>query len=91
MRWFKFLVRSTVDATGRRKGECRLAYVWVNEIKLVKAEGLAKALLADQGWAIESVELSMTPTPQEIAALDPIQAGAHKRALSVGIYAYFTT
>jgi len=91
MRCFKFRVRSLVHSGGRRKDELRFAHVWVNEIKLVKAEGLAKALLASQGWAIESVELSMAPSPQEIAALDPVQVAAHKRALSDGSYAYFTT
>ena len=90
MRCFKFRVRSMFDAVGRRKGDPRFAHVWVNEKVLDKAEALARALLAGQGWAIESVELSMAPSPQEIAALDPIQAAAHKRALSDGSYAYFT-
>ena len=90
MRCFKFRVSSTLNAADRRKGELRFAHVWVNEKVLDKAEALARALLAGQGWAIESVELSMAPSPQEIAALDPIQAAAHKRALSDGSYAYFT-
>ena len=90
MRCFKFRVRSLFDAVGRRKDERRFAHVWINEKVLDRAEALARALLAGQGWAIESVELSMAPTPQEIAALDPVQAAAHKRALSEGSYAYFS-
>ena len=91
MRCFKFRVKSTFDATGRKKGELRFAHVWVNEKDLDKAETMARALLAGQGWAIESVELSMAPTAEEIARLDPVQAAAHKRAMSDGSYAYFTT
>jgi len=90
MRCFKFRVRSTLNTEDQTKGERRFAHVWVNEKKLDRAEAIARALLWDQGWAIESVELSMAPTPQEIAALDPIQAAAHKRALSDGSYAYFS-
>jgi len=90
MRCFKFRVSSKLNAADRRKGELRFAHVWVNEKVLDKAEALARALLAEQGWAIESVELSMAPSPQEIAALDPIQAAAHKRALSDRSYAYFS-
>jgi hypothetical protein len=90
MRCFKFRVSSMSSAADRRKGDLRFAHVWVNEKELDKAEAIARALLAGQGWAIESVELSMAPNPQEIAALDPIQAAAHKRALSDGSYAYFT-
>ena len=91
MRCFKFRVRSTLDSEGRRKGERRFAHVWVNAKGLDKAEGIARALLADQGWVIDSVELSMAPTPEEIAGLDPVQAAAHKRALSDGSYAYFSS
>src|SRR5256885_317266 len=73
MRCFKFLVRSTLDAGSRRKeDERRYAHVWVNEKELEKAEGMARSLLAGQGWAIESVELSMAPTREEIAKLDPV-------------------
>src|SRR5438105_15252655 len=91
MRCFKFLVRSTLDAGSRRKeDERRYAHVWVNEKELEKAEGMARSLLAGQGWAIESVELSMAPTREEIAKLDPVQSDAHKRALSEGSYAYFS-
>src|SRR5437660_320188 len=72
MRCFKFRVSSKLNAADRRRGELRFAHVWVNEKVLDKAEALARALLAEQGWAIESVELSMAPSPQEIAALDPI-------------------
>ena len=89
MRCFKFRVRSMFDATGRRKDERRFAHVWVNEKHLDPAERLARSLLAREGWTIESVELSMAPTPQEIACLDPVQSAAHKRALSDGIFAYF--
>ena len=64
--------------------------MWVNEKQLEKAEDAARALLAGQGWAIESVELSMAPTREEIARLDPVQSDAHKRALSEGSYAYFS-
>ena len=78
------------DAVGRRKGDPRFAHVWVNEKVLDKAEAVARALLARQGWTIESVELSMAPTREEIAGLDPTQAAAHKRALSDGSYAYFS-
>jgi hypothetical protein len=90
MRCFKFRVRSTLDAAGRKKGERRFAHVWVNVKGLDKAEGIARALLADQGWVIESVELSMAPTPAEITRLDPVQAAAHRHALSDGSYAYFS-
>ena len=83
-------VKSTSDATGRRKGELRFAHVWVNETELDKAEDTARALLAGQGWVIESVELSMAPTAEEIAGLDPVQSAAHKRALREGSYAYFS-
>ena len=91
MRCFKFSVRSLVHSAGSRKDELRFAHVWVNEKDLDKAETMARALLAGQGWAIESVELSMAPTAEEIARLDPVQAAAHKRAMSDGSYAYFTT
>ena len=87
-----FLQR-THDGTQKRLRRCNpyaRAHVWVNEKALDKAEAIARALLTGQGWTIESVELSMAPGPQEIAALDPIQAAAHKRALSDGSYAYFT-
>jgi len=90
MRCFKFRVRSTLKAGDQRKGERRFAHVWVNEKQLEKAEDAARALLAGQGWAIESVELSMAPTREEIARLDPVQSDAHKRALSEGSYAYFS-
>ena len=90
MRCFKFRVKSTFDAAGRKKGEHRFAHVWVNEKELDKAEDTARTLLAGQGWVIESVELSMAPTPEEIAGLDPVQSAAHKRALSDGSYAYFS-
>jgi hypothetical protein len=90
MRCFKFRVSSMSNALDRRKGDLRFAHVWVNEKALDKAEAIARVLLTGQGWTIESVELSMAPSPQEIAALDPIQAAAHKRALSDGSYAYFT-
>jgi hypothetical protein len=90
MRCFKFRVRSTLDAEGQQKGERRFAHAWVNEKDLEKAEDRARALLTGLGWVIESVELSMAPTPEEIAALDPVQAAAHKRALSDGSYAYFS-
>ena len=91
MRWFQFRVRSLHESRDRQHNERRFAHVWVNETGLDQAEGIARALLARQGWAIESVELSMAPTLQEIAALDPIQAAAHKRALIEGSYAYYTT
>ena len=90
MRCFKFRVRSTRDAEGQKRGERRFAHAWVNEKDLEKAESRARALLAGQGWVIESVELSMAPTTEEIVALDPVQAAAHKRALSDGSYAYFS-
>ena len=90
MRCFKFRVSSRSNAVDRRKGDLRFAHVWVNEKALDKAEAIARALLAGQGWTIESVELSMAPSPKEISALDPIQAAAHKRALTDGSYAYFT-
>ncbi|TMH62723.1 MAG: hypothetical protein E6H48_20755 [Betaproteobacteria bacterium] len=90
MRCFKFRVRSLFDAVGRRKDERRFAHVWVNENDLDMAEDMARALLARQGWVIESVELSMSPTPEEIARLDPVQSAAHKQALSDGNYAYFS-
>jgi hypothetical protein len=90
MRCFKFRVRSTLDAEGQKKGERRFAHAWVNEKDLEKAEDRARALLAGQGWAIESVELSMAPTPEEIARLDPVQSSARRRALSDGSYAYFS-
>jgi hypothetical protein len=90
MRCFKFRVRSTLAAEDQRKGERRFAHVWVNEKDMEKAEDIARALLAGQGWTIESVELSMAPTREEIAALDPVQSAAHKRALSDGRYAYFS-
>src|SRR4051794_27099926 len=67
MRCFKFRVRSTLDARDRIKREHRFAHVWVNEKDMQKAEDIARALLASQGWAIESVELSMAPTREEIA------------------------
>lgn len=90
MRCFKFVVRSGFTAAGRTKDERRFAHVWVNEKELDKAEGIARKLLADQGWAVESVELSMAPTPEEIAALDPVQSDAYKRALRDRSYAYFS-
>jgi uncharacterized protein (DUF2384 family) len=90
MRCFKFRVRSTLDALDQKKGERRFAHVWVNEKDLEKAEDQARALLAGQGWVIESVELSMAPTREEIARLDPVQSAAHKRALSDGSSAYFS-
>ena len=90
MRCFKFRVRSTVEARDQKTGERRFAHAWVNEKDLDKAEDNARALLARQGWTIESVELSMAPTREEIARLVPIQAAAHKRALSDGSFAYFS-
>ena len=90
MRCFKFRVRSTLAAGDQRKGERRFAHVCVNEKELEKAEDVTRALLAGQAWAIESVELSMAPTREEIAGLDPVQSAAHKRALSDGRYAYFS-
>src|SRR5205823_3692315 len=47
-----------IPAKDQRKGERRFAHVWVNEKQLEKAEDVARALLAGQGWTIESVELS---------------------------------
>src|SRR5215211_6666231 len=90
MRCFKFRVRSILTAGDQKKGERRFAHVWVNEKELDKAEDVARALLAREGWTIESVELSMSPTPEEIASLDPVQSAAHKRALHDGSYAYFS-
>jgi hypothetical protein len=91
MRCFKFRVRSTRDARDQRKGEHRFAHAWVNERDMEKAEDVARALLAGQGWVIESVELSMAPTREEIAGLDPVQSAAHKRAPSDGSYVYFSS
>jgi hypothetical protein len=90
MRWFQFGVRSPHNSPGRRRDERRVAYVWVDEKELDKAEGVARSLLADQGWAIESVELSMRPTPEDMASLDRAQSFAHRRALSDGAFAYYT-
>jgi hypothetical protein len=90
MRCFKLRVKSTSDAEGKTKGARRFANVWVNEKDLDKAEARARKLLKDEGWSVESIELSMAPSAEEIARLDPIQSAAHKYALSEGIYAYFT-
>ena len=90
MRCFKLCVKSTSDAAGKKKGASRFAHVWVNEKDLDKAEASARKLLMDQGWSVESIELSMAPSPEEIARLDQIQSAAHKRALIDGIYAYFS-
>jgi hypothetical protein len=90
MRCFKIRVKSTSDAEGKTKGARRFANVWVNEKDLDKAEASARKLLKDEGWSVESIELSMAPSAEEIARLDPIQSAAHKRALSAGIYAYFS-
>ena len=90
MRCFKFRVKSTSDAPGKKQGARRFAHVWVNEKELDKAEAGARRLLMDQGWVIESVELSMSPSPEEIACLDPIQSAAHQRALIEGSNAYFS-
>lgn len=90
MRCFKLRVESTSDGEGKKKGARRFAHVWINEKDLDKAEARARKLLMDQGWSVESIELSMAPSPEEIACLDPIQSTAHKRALIEGIYAYFS-
>jgi hypothetical protein len=85
MRCFKFVVRSNSS-----KRERAWAHVWVNEKDLVSAESQARTLLRDKGWIVESIELSMAPTADEIARLDPLQAAAHKRAQAAGIDAYFS-
>jgi hypothetical protein len=90
MRCFKIRVKSTSDAPARKKGARRFAHVWVNEKDLDKAEASARKLLTDQGWGVESIELSMAPSPEEIARLDPIQSAAHQGAVMEGIYAYFS-
>jgi hypothetical protein len=91
MRCFRFRISSMLDAAGRRKSERRFAHVWVNEKELDKAEGMARAVLAREGCAIEGVELSLAPTPEEIARLDPAQSAARERAQTEGVCAYFSS
>jgi len=63
--------------------------VWVKEKGLDDAERVARSLLSREGWATESLELSMRPTLEEMTRFDRAQSFAYNRALTDGAFVYF--
>jgi len=86
-----FTIRADPTAAAANTGDIAsaVAHVWVNDSDRSNAERRARAYLMDHGWIVVEVELALTPTPEQIAALDAVESANYRGAVREGIHAYF--